>query len=137
MEALKTEERTSYVQDSIPGGLVLENVGPEPVRVDSYTEMDALFESRGLTRREKFSPTPGTSKDPAGVMDSRKYMDPYTLEAGKALILRSSGADAKKAEDAAFVEKLYINRSTHEMSESEAIDRHHQIEEANASRRRS
>lgn len=104
-------ERSSYVQDDIPGGMVLENAGPEPVTVYSYTEMNQLFESRGLTRKEKFCPTPGTDKDPAGVQDSRKYMDPYTLEAATTLILRAQGVEQAETEriekDRAWAERAF------------------------------
>ena len=94
-----TLERSSYVQDDIPGGMTLENVGAEPVTVFSYSEMDRLLESRGLRRKEKWCPTPGTNRDPAGVQDSRKYMDPQTLENATTLILRAQGAIAKETQE--------------------------------------
>lgn len=104
-------ERSSYVQDDIPGGYVMENVGPEPVTVYSYTEMNQLLESRGLARKERFCPTPGTDRDPAGVVDSRKYMDPQTLANATELILRAQGVLKQEAEqtqkDKEWAEKAF------------------------------
>lgn len=125
------EDKRSLLGDEIPGGLVLENVGPEPVTVHSYTEMNQLFASRGLQRKETFCPTPGTDHDPAGVQNPRGYMDPVTLANGAELILR--GQQAQEEDD--FVERAYINRDSHEMSEAEAIQRHQEIDATNRWRR--
>lgn len=46
----------------------------------------------GLREKEKFCPKPGTDIDPAGVQNPKGYVDNYTLEAGKALMLRAQGA---------------------------------------------
>lgn len=115
---------SSYVQDEIPGGMVLNNTGPVPVTVGSYTEMNQLFESKKLTRLEKYVPTPGTNKDPSGVVDSRKYMDPTTLQNGAALILRHAKV---QAEADAFTDKLYVNRESRVLTDAEAVERREQI----------
>jgi hypothetical protein len=100
--------------------MVLNNAGPEPVTVYSYTEMNQLFASRNLTRIERFSPTPGTDKDPAGIPNPAGYMDPVTLANGAELILRAAKANAKEAEDRKFVEKVYRPQPDRVLSESEA-----------------
>lgn len=89
------ETRATVFQDSIPGGLVLENYGPHPITVYSHTERRQVLERNGLELRERFSPLPGTDKDPAGIPNPKGYVDPYTLEAGKALILRAQKAEVK------------------------------------------
>lgn len=119
------ETRSSYVPDEIPGGIIIENAGPEPLRFDSYTEMNAHFAAVGLQRKEKFSPIPGTDKDPAGVVDSRKYMDAQTLANGAALILRQQSTLTGK--DELDVEGVLVNLTSHVMTESEAIERREQI----------
>jgi hypothetical protein len=137
------EHKSSYVPDEIPGGLTLENVGPEPVTVYSRTEMNQLFESRGLQRKERFCPTPGTDKDPAGIPNPRGYMDPQTLANGAELILRAARAKAESEkqarEDAAFAERAYRPAEPKVLTEAEAIEAHRAIqqreEEARARRR--
>lgn len=129
-----SEERSSYVPDEIPGGMVLENVGPEPVTVYSYTEMNQLFASRGLSRSERHSPTPGTDHDPAGVQDSRKYVDPQTLANGRELLLRSAGAREKEAEDRAFADRAYRPLPDQILTESEAKQAHRAIQQREAER---
>lgn len=114
------EYRSTYVPDEIPGGLTLENVGPTPVTVYSYTEMNQLYASRGLTRIERHCPTPGTDHDPAGVQDPAKYIDPYTLEAGKALILRAQGQRNEEAANEEFGRRVFRDQGTRTLSESEA-----------------
>lgn len=85
---------SQFHQDSIPGGLLLENYGPTPVRVYSHTERKQLMLQRGLELRERFSPMPGTDIDPQGIPNPKGYVDAYTLEAGAALILRAQGQPA-------------------------------------------
>lgn len=89
---ISDETRATVFQDSIPGGMVLENYGPQPVTVYSHTERRQLMARSGLELRERFSPTPGTDIDPAGIPNPKGYVDPYTLEAGKALILRAQNS---------------------------------------------
>lgn len=75
-------------RDEIPGGVTLENYGPTPVTFYSHSERRAYMAANGLREREKFSPTPGTDVDPQGIPNPKGYVDPYTLESGKALLLR-------------------------------------------------
>jgi hypothetical protein len=76
--------------DGIPGGLVLENYGPRPVKVYSHTERKQLLATAGLELKERFAPLPGTDRDPAGIPNPRGYMDPYTLENARILLSRSA-----------------------------------------------
>lgn len=79
-------------RDEIPGGATFENYGPAPVTFYSHSERRAHMAANGLREREKFSPKPGTDIDPAGVQNPKGYVDNYTLEAGKALMLRAQGS---------------------------------------------
>ena len=85
--------KAEYFQDEIPGGMVLEHGFAEPIRVNSWSEMEALYAKNDLKLLEKHCPTPGTDTDPSGVQDYRKYRDAKTLANGAALILRQAKAD--------------------------------------------
>jgi hypothetical protein len=54
--------RVTVISDSIPGGLVIENLGPEPVRVYSETERRRIMKERGLVEFVRHRPPPGTDK---------------------------------------------------------------------------
>lgn len=82
-------------RDDIPGGLTVENYGPTPMTFYSHSERRRYMEAHGLQEREKFSPFPGTDKDPAGIPNPAGYMDPYTLESARALICRVSTPNHK------------------------------------------
>lgn len=75
-------------KDGIPGGIVCENYGPNPMRFDSHTERRAYMKAHGLQEKEKFCPMPGTDIDPAGIPNPKGFVDPQTLANGAALILR-------------------------------------------------
>lgn len=75
--------------DDIPGGMVLENLGPTPVTVYSHSERERIMKERGLELKEKWCPMPGTDKDPAGVMNPLGYVDAYTLACGAEIIARN------------------------------------------------
>lgn len=83
--------KLSIVTDDIPGGVTYENYGPTPITFYSHTERKRYMEAHGLTQKEKFCPTPGTDRDPAGVMNSRNYIDPQTLENARILVTRQRG----------------------------------------------
>ena len=74
--------------DEIPGGMVLENYGPHPVKVYSHTERKALMLKNGLELTERFSPMPGTDIDPAGIPNPKGYIDAQTLDNAKILLSR-------------------------------------------------
>lgn len=76
-------------RDEIPGGVVVENYGPHPIRFDSHSERRAYMQAHGLHEKEKFCPRPGTDIDPAGIPNPKGYVDPQTFENAKALILRA------------------------------------------------
>lgn len=50
--------------DEIPGGLVVENLGPEPVRVYSKSELRREVEARGLVPSVRHVGVPGSDKSP-------------------------------------------------------------------------
>lgn len=83
-------------RDEIPGGMTIENGFPEPRTFYSYSEMNRAFDEAGLYRKEVHCPTPGTDHDPAGVQNSRRYIDPYTLESAKALVARQGQPKEKE-----------------------------------------
>lgn len=72
-------------RDEIPGGMVLENYGPEPITVHSHGERLRIMKERGLDPKEKFSPFPGTDKDPQGIPNPEAYRD---LAGARSLMLR-------------------------------------------------
>lgn len=67
-------------QDDIPGGLLIENLGPEPVRVYSHTERLALARSRGLEPYVKHAPMSGGDKSPHTIKwDATPVSDPRPI----------------------------------------------------------
>lgn len=76
-------------QDGIPGGIVVENYGPTPIRFDSHSDRRRYMKEHGLQEKEKFCPLPGTSKDPQGIPNPAGYLDAKTLENAKDLICRN------------------------------------------------
>jgi hypothetical protein len=62
-------------RDAIPGGVVLENYGPEPVRFFSHGERRRYMKAHGLRETERFAALPGTDKDPQGVPHPNGYRD--------------------------------------------------------------
>lgn len=53
-----------FIGDEIVGGQVIENLGHEPVRVDSKSELRRIAASRGLEQRVRHVPLPGSDKSP-------------------------------------------------------------------------
>lgn len=82
-------------RDEIPGGIVLENYGKHPIRFDSHSERRRYMANHDLHEKEKFSPFPGTDRDPMGIPNPKGYVDPVTLENGRILIDRQQGAKTK------------------------------------------
>ena len=77
--------RPSYtnVTDEIPGGLWVENLGPQPVQVFSHSERLRIAKSRGL--EEVIRHIPGSPHT-----RSWATMDPYTLEQARVLAERQA-----------------------------------------------
>lgn len=51
-------------QDSIPGGLMIENWGPVPVRVDSWSDYRRECKARGVVNRVEHAAVPGSDRSP-------------------------------------------------------------------------
>lgn len=79
---------TAIVADDIPGGMVIENGFKTPQTFYSKSAYEQALRDNGLTRIERFCPTPGTDIDPAGVQNPKGYMDPQTLENARVLVTR-------------------------------------------------
>jgi hypothetical protein len=59
------KSRASTVRgDDIPGGLVVENLGHDPVTVYSHSERRRIAKERGLQEFVRHQPLPGTDKSP-------------------------------------------------------------------------
>lgn len=80
---------TAIARDEIPGGIICENYGPEPIRFDSHSERRTYMKAHGLREKEKFSPLPGTDKDPQGIPNPAGYVDAQTLKNAAELICRN------------------------------------------------
>lgn len=84
-EGANTGEATAIARDEIPGGMWVENYGPDPVKVYSHSERRRLLKqirydkTTGqpyvLTEKENFAPMPGTDKDAAGIPNPIGYRD--------------------------------------------------------------
>lgn len=81
-------QATVIFQDEIPGGQTYENYGPQPVTFYSHSERRAYMAAHGLAEAERWCPTPGTDKDPAGIPNPKAYIDPQTMENAKVLLSR-------------------------------------------------
>lgn len=79
-------------KDDIPGGVTVENYGPQELTFYSHSERRRYMAAHGLREREKFAPMPGTDKDPQGIPNPKGYMDPQTLENARILISRNGKA---------------------------------------------
>lgn len=88
-ESYDINPATAIFRDEIPGGIICENYGPHPIRFDSHSERRRYMAAHGLREKEKFSPMPGTDKDPQGIPNPKGYVDPYTLAAAADLICRN------------------------------------------------
>lgn len=81
------KKRPSAIKgDEIPGGMWIENLGHEPVKVYSHTERLQLAEQRGLQEYVKHVPVPGTDKSPHTT--NWAVMSPEGMEKAKQLLER-------------------------------------------------
>lgn len=51
-------------QDSIPGGMMVENLGPTPIRVNSWSEYRLELKRHGVVNMVQHVGVPGTDKSP-------------------------------------------------------------------------
>lgn len=86
--------QVAIVTDDIPGGQTFENGFATPQTFYSKSAYYRALSELGCSIKEKFCPTPGTDKDPAGVQNSRNYVDPYTLANVTELLSRSKPRSA-------------------------------------------
>lgn len=108
--------KANIIRDEIPGGVTVENYGPQPVTFHSHSERRRYMQIHGLRETERFSPLPGTDKDPTGIPNPKGYTDPQTLANVTALLTRSSVAD----EDAVDVGKVLRDMRVQVLEELEA-----------------
>lgn len=98
------------VRDEIPGGVTLENYGPQPITFYSHSERRRYMKEHGLTERETFAPLPGTDVDPQGIPNPKGYVDQQTLANATELMLRS----AKVPENEIDIAVSFFNRDVDE-----------------------
>lgn len=96
-------QATGINRDEIPGGITLENYGPNPVTFYSHSERRAYMVAHGLQEREKFAPMPGTDIDPAGIPNPAGYMDPQTLENARVLLSRNGQRETPADDTTGFI----------------------------------
>lgn len=97
MERVWLSTRRSITTDDIPGGMWLENYGPNPVKVYSHTERKALMkncvDNKGrhyqLEEMVRHVGVPGSDKSPH-TTNWASRMDPYTLANAIELVTRAS-----------------------------------------------
>lgn len=75
--------------DAWPGGKTFDNLGPEPVTLYSRSELRRELQARHLEECVRHVPLPGSDKSPHTT--SWATMDPYTLDAARALVERDTG----------------------------------------------
>lgn len=51
-----------YFQDQVPGGLVVENLAPVPLRFDSHSEQRAYMKQHGIREHVRHVGDPGSDK---------------------------------------------------------------------------
>jgi len=83
---------TPVHQDSIEGGQWIENLGPEPVKVYSKTELQREMKARGLEQFVRHTPVPGTDKAPH--TSNWASVSKETLEGAKGLLERHAGRNS-------------------------------------------
>lgn len=104
-------------KDDIPGGLVVENYGPHPIRFDSHSERRAYMKAHGLREKERFSPMPGTDKDPQGIPNPAGYVDAYTLENARILLSRTKKVTAAEFDGS----KVLVNITSEVVDDAERV----------------
>lgn len=110
--ATESEHSSAVFRDDIPGGIVVENYGPHPIRFDSHSERRHYMAEHGLREREKFSPMPGTDIDPQGIPNPKGYLDPYTLESA-AILLSRNGRKASEEDAPSLIHSTFTGQMEH------------------------
>ena len=72
--------------DEIPGGVWIENLGPQPIRFDSKHDIVRYAKAHGMEPMVRHVPIPGTDKSPHTT--NWAVTSPYQLEAATALVAR-------------------------------------------------
>jgi hypothetical protein len=90
--------------------LVIENLGPTPVRITSEADRRAIMRARGLEEFVRHVPAPGSDRSPYTTDWSRGSIDPYTLAAAQALVSRASRAPAEPAPEPADEGWLWVDQ---------------------------
>lgn len=80
------QQSTSVVDDSIPGGQWIENLGPQPMFFETKSAILQEAKRRGLEPRVRHVPVPGTDKSPHTT--SWAAVSPYQLEQARLLLER-------------------------------------------------
>lgn len=93
----------AVARDEIPGGITLENYGPNPITFYSHSERRRHMKEHGLQEKEKFCPFPGTDKDPQGIPNPMGYLDKQTLENARILVSRNGTSQPVIAPDTSVV----------------------------------
>lgn len=86
-------------RDEYPGGITLENYGPQPVTFYTESERLGYMKRHDLQQTEKFAAFPGTDRDPSGIQNPRGYVDAQTLENARILISRNGQGSPEKEWD--------------------------------------
>jgi hypothetical protein len=86
----------TVIGDEIPGGVVLENLGPEPVRVYSETERRRIMKERGLREYVRDSGGSWNTVSQTSLDNARSLLDPARRRARHDA--SDPGADAVAAE---------------------------------------
>lgn len=80
-------------REDYPGGLVLHNLGKEPVTVYSESQRKRIMRERGLVEMVRHVPVPGTDTSPHTTDWSRGTVD---LEAAAALVTRTGRSGGER-----------------------------------------
>lgn len=85
------------IHDDIPGGVWLENYGPDPIKVYSHTERRRIMKERGLEEFVRHTPIPGTNRSPHTI-DFGAMIDPQTMRNAEELVKRVTGGSDEDSE---------------------------------------
>lgn len=115
--------------DGIPGGLVVENYGPHPVRFDSHSARRKYMESHGLREKETWSPLPGTDRDPQGIPNPAGYVDAQTLANASELICRNGQTEPWDGEKAGVLTGVFSETVSSRNEMTKALNGYEYVEE--------